>query len=158
MSENPFTPLLGALTGATNAAYQAHWNARGRASYSDHLLFERIYKARRKELDAAAEIGMIYGSVPSDLQWFGQDALNFAEKVAFERSVHVGIEPDSAEMDALRQMILAELVVDQINDDLLPELKSGGTRFLLATENLLGGVAQANLETIYLLKQRLSSL
>lgn len=52
----------------------SHWTTRGRAFYSDHLLFERLYKSAADDADTAAEkmIGL-----------FGLDGVDYDRQTEF---------------------------------------------------------------------------
>jgi len=52
--------ILAATIGISNIAQTAHWSAKGRDFYEDHLLFERIYNAFNGFVDPVAEkaVGM----------------------------------------------------------------------------------------------------
>jgi DNA-binding ferritin-like protein len=47
--------LLAALEALSSHYRAAHWQCTGPSSYSDHLLFEKLYKEERKEIDTLAE-------------------------------------------------------------------------------------------------------
>lgn len=51
----PFQNLLGLLNALHVHYWTSHWQASGNTSYSDHLLFERIYLSIRDEIDTLAE-------------------------------------------------------------------------------------------------------
>lgn len=58
-SSGSFVELTSALLALLRAQYlnyqTSHWQADGRHFYSDHLLFERLYKSVKKESDTLAE-------------------------------------------------------------------------------------------------------
>ena len=57
------TQLLGILRAIHWSHWTSHWQARGNPSYSDHLLFERLYKNLEEEIDTLAEkIVSYYGA------------------------------------------------------------------------------------------------
>lgn len=54
-------PVLICLLALYQLYYFAHWTAKGQSSYSDHQLFERLYKSTQEEYDKLAErlVGLV---------------------------------------------------------------------------------------------------
>jgi DNA-binding ferritin-like protein len=61
--------LLSLLFAIKNSTWVAHWNAKGKNSYSDHLLLQRIYEKMDKPIDRLGEhiVGFTGKAVRYDL-------------------------------------------------------------------------------------------
>jgi DNA-binding ferritin-like protein len=130
-----------ALEGEKLLFHAYHWRSKGEDYYGDHLLYERLYKARKKEIDRIGEVLMAVAganSVAPSVTITGM--LDLSNRV--ERS---------AGTDAQRALLLVEETLHRINDanGLL-----GKEPYALAINNVLAGFADTHLEALYLLKQR----
>lgn len=122
----------------------AHWQTKGPTFYSDHKLFQKLYKNTQDEIDAVSEKAIALGDpilvcpIKSS-----QIALELLE--AFGRACDV---PDA---DKLVQLSLeAERGLLQVlQSALLDDVTDGA-------ENLLQAVADTHEGHVYLLQQRLS--
>lgn len=141
---NPVLPLIGAWA-AVRAEHQLfwafHWRAKGVGSYSDHLLFQRVYEAREKEIDRLAEVLMVVGGAPAVdplKSWLG--VTDCVEKF--------GNLPGT---DITRSIALVSETLNRLTyaNDVLKD-----SEFALSLNNVLGGVADSQLEALFLLRQR----
>lgn len=133
--------LFTSLRGLYFIHWTAHWQAAGADSYSDHLLFQRMYGAIADEIDGLAEkMVASYGAkavslsagvamMAKDLAWFDSDSSPVAAKCL------------KAEKDLQIELKLA-----------YDALKSSGMS--LGMDNFLQGIADAHETNIYLLTQR----
>ena len=118
-----------------------HWRAKGRPYYGDHLLFQRLYEARVLEIDRLAEVLMAIGgaAVVDPLRSWE------AVKAVIDATVRLpGSDVQQATAvvnDTLRKLEAANAQVSR-------------TPYPLAVNNVLAGMADKQLEALYLLKQR----
>lgn len=134
-----------AIRGLHHLSWTMHWLAQGNPAYGDHLLYERLYKARVDEIDGIAEQLVLIGGprmvAPGD-SW--TEAGEYLSK-ALSGPAN---EPPAktlltATMLALRTVVAAEKAFrgsDDVN--------------ALGVNNLLAGIAQSLNEALYLLRQR----
>ena len=137
--KSDLTAVLVDLLASYRLLQTLHWQARGESYYGDHLLYQRIYEAIPKEIDAVAErlVGL-FGEDPVDAarlegavakrvrSWEAKGATPIVRATAAERAVLATVQ---RAFDAL-----------------------GGAD--PGTENLLAGIADAHLGHLYLLQQR----
>ena len=129
--------LWASLRAAHMVYWTLHWQAKGAPYYGDHLLYQRLYEARVKEIDRVAEaIAALYGAdklapVP---------AWNAAGSViaATVQTQNPGIR--AAEM-ILSTATRANAAIGQH--------PSG-----LGVNNVIAGISDSALEALYLLQQR----
>jgi DNA-binding ferritin-like protein len=125
-------PVLSSLL----ALWALHWQAKGQPFYGDHLLFERLYKARVEQIDSLAEV--IAGH-------FGADKLEpmkaWKAAEAFMGTVLQGDSPLAI------AMAVAKLAEDA-------DAACQKAPFPAATRNFVSGLGTNNLTDVYLLKQR----
>lgn len=121
-----------------------HWQASGPTSYSDHLLFERLYNDIQPQIDLTAE--KLVG-------------LNKAAMVVFPKHV-IGlsgflktVKEHSTSDDLVRVSLEAEVLFVSLVEAVMDRLKMAGllTRGL---EQHLGNIADKHEEMIYLLRRR----
>ena len=117
-----------------------HWQASGANSYSDHLLFERLYVDVEKEVDATAErlVGLFDGSAVAPAE--------------IESKVTKRLGGWSTRGSAIEQALAAE-------QDVYVSIHRAVTAFASdpGAQNLLQGFADKHEEHLYLLRQRHST-
>ena len=136
---DPLEDILATLLALYQTYYAAHWKSRGPASYSDHLLFERLYGSVQSEFDGLSEklVGM-----------GGSEALD-----------HAGLAVRVAELmqhfasggDLISQGLAGEEMLQHLLEGLL-----GGGSLPQGLTNFLQGIADNHETNVYLLKQRQS--
>jgi DNA-binding ferritin-like protein len=117
-----------------------HWQAEGDPQYGDHLLYERLYKARLEEIDRVAElIAALFGADALDAvaSWDRAGALLHAKGWRTARPAE----------GALR-MVEATITAIDLADD------ANEGRHALAANNVLAGIADSLNNAAYLLQQR----
>lgn len=143
-------PVLAHLLNAWSAIHAEywllwtlHWRAKGNAYYGDHLLYQRLYEARQPEIDRMAEVVAAVG---------GGGALEPVKGLESARALVQRWEsipgPDAAKAVAAAQTVM--VAMKEASD------AAKGTPYALAIDNAVGGIADAHLEAVYLLQQRLS--
>lgn len=148
-SPSPLTRALlnawAALHGEYWLLWTLHWRSRGASHYGDHLLYQRLYEARQGELDRLAEVAAAVGGAAVLDPVRGMDAARpLVEQVeALDR-------PDAAKAVVAAQTVMGTL--DAVSR------AARGTPYALSVDNAVGGIADAHLEAIYLLQQRLSGV
>lgn len=140
--------LLGRLKGLYWAHWTAHWQSKGRPSYGDHLMFERMKDLTSEEIDVIAEKAVGY---------FGPKTVSVEAVMVGE---HAGMQTasgaaDGGPVDELARKMLAmeqafqahlKMVYDQMKE--LEALPMGLDDYLMA----LSGAHDTN---VFLLQQRL---
>jgi DNA-binding ferritin-like protein len=121
-----------------------HWRAKGTGYYGDHLLYQRLYEARQAELDRMAEVTAAVG---------GADVLKPVAGLANAQRIAAQIESQPVS-DVEKALMAAQTTMEAMNH-VSQAVK--GTPYALAIDNAVGGIADAHLEAVYLLQQRLSS-
>jgi DNA-binding ferritin-like protein len=119
-----------------------HWRSKGTAYYGDHLLWQRLYEARVPEIDRLAEVIMAIGGVAAVdplRSWLGV-------KDVIEKTVEASNLSDAERGAALVKETLAR--INAANNAL------GDSPYALAINNVLAGVADKQLEALYLIEQR----
>jgi DNA-binding ferritin-like protein len=151
MDTLPGTKAMGAMVDAWAAIrglhhllWTAHWLAEGDPAYGDHLLFERLYTARVKEIDAIAEQLMLIGGPrminPAE-SW--QEAAEFINAVVTRREPTMVATAMTATSLALSAVNKAARALRAVDDDYSP-----------GAENLMLSISQSLNEALYLLKRR----
>lgn len=135
------TVLIERLRALKWLSWNAHWMASGPTSYSDHLLFERIYDAIDKQVDTVAE--NLFGSNPSltKASW----ALGVQHNVTDYVESVLGGKKDSV---SAKDVMTALRDVHRACQDVL-DLKAN-----LAAEDFAPAIAKRMETFIYLLQQR----
>jgi DNA-binding ferritin-like protein len=139
-----FTRLLGAIELLFCVHQHNHWESQGPSSYSDHLLFERLYTTAREDMDKLAErsVGL-----------FGVDSVRYLKvhqqlmELTMERGAPVFNGEIIARAIALESKVLE--IVNALIDSLVS--KKEMTHGL---EDLLPEIASHREEALYLLNQR----
>lgn len=143
-SDPGLTALLGvlaALRGMHHLFSTLHWQAIGPNSYSDHLLYERLYKAREEEIDQLAErlVGLFDARVLHPLDAW-TNAQVFMTPFVNPQGIRI--------LDAEKAMLT---LITQARNTLAQT-----SRLSTGTDNLLGELADAHETALYLLRQRFS--
>ncbi len=137
-------PLLGAwaaLRAQEQLFWAFHWRAKGVGAYADHILFERLKNDREKEIDRLAEILMVVGgpaAVDPLKSWLG--VTDCIEKFG--------------NMDGTDISRSIALVADTLNRLTVANDELADSDYGLSLNNALGGIADKQLEALFLLKQR----
>lgn len=144
------TPLTRALLNAWAALHgeywllwTLHWRAKGTGYYGDHLLYERLYEARKGEIDRMAEVVAAVG---------GASALDPVKGLDAAKPLVAQVEALD-KPDAAKAIVAAQTVMRAMD---AAAQAAQGTPYRLAVENAVGGIADAHLEATYLLQQRLA--
>lgn len=132
--------LLSTLQAIERLHHSAHLQAQGPESYSDHLLFQRLYTDVQHEIDGLSEkMVATFGPGVVDADARAADAAELLD------------EWQSSEDNPVERALAAELELqDAISGALTQDGLSAGM------ENFLQGLADAHETAIYLLQQRLS--
>lgn len=131
-----------------------HWQASGKNSYSDHLLFERLYNTTNSQIDGVAERAVGLGV--AELVNLRPSLRNITRFVdAVEMSVDVPAEDVSDQNNRLvRLSYLAEKFFVSALEDIMKDLKAKNL-MSFGMEQLLGTILDDHEGLCYLLKQRL---
>jgi hypothetical protein len=132
------TSMLLQLWASLRSAHRVYWTLHWQAlNYGDHLLYQRLYEARVKEIDRVAEaIAGLYGRA----------ALDAVE--GMEKEAQVLRATMAAPSPAVRA---AEFVHEATR---AANAAIGQHPYGIAVNNIVAGIADNALETIYLLQQR----
>lgn len=134
-----------AVRGLHHLYWTMHWLAQGNPAYGDHLLYERLYKARVDEIDGIAEQLVLIGG--PRMVSPGDSWTEAGEFLAKALDGPAGEAPSktlvSATMLALRTVVATEKAFRNSEDV-----------NALGVNNLLAGIAQSLNEALYLLRQR----
>ena len=145
MNDQMINALLGVwamLRAQHQLFWTYHWRAKGQGYYSDHLLFQRLYEARIPEIDRMGEVIMAVGgpeAVDPVRSWIGV-------KDVIDRTHELGDASDVVKSIALVKEALAR--IEAANRTL------GKNNYSIAINNVLAGIADKQLEALYLLQQR----
>lgn len=120
-----------------------HWKSKGTSYYGDHLLYERLYRARRKEIDRLAELIIAIE---------GADRLSVARAVQAVAPIVDGIERMQIP-DAQKGLVAANMTLSALRQ---ADAASQGSPYALAVSNALATFSENQMEAVYLLKQRLN--
>ena len=135
---NALLRLWASLRAAHHTFWTLHWQSRGTGYYGDHLLYQRLYEARVKEIDRVAEvIAAIYGS----------DKLMALS--AWDSAQRVLANTFAAPNPGLRA---AESILHAVN---AANAAIGSHPYGVAVNNVIAGIADSALEAVYLLQQRI---
>jgi DNA-binding ferritin-like protein len=142
---DPLTAALLTVWAAIQGEYwlfwTLHWKAQGPHSYGSHLLFERLYTARREEIDRLAEvIAAVAGAGALDPTWALEHARAFVERFGDERQGLPAHRAAAAVVEVLTQLRAA----DQ---------QAAASPYAMGVQNVLAGIADKQLEALYLLQQ-----
>lgn len=130
-----------------NLFYSYHWTASGESSYSDHLLFERIYESFEGYEDQAAEKLLALGGSPLLLNpiLLSKASHRFIHKI--ETCDYPNITIAAKGLKAIKLFI-------QITDSLRNTLRQKGN-LSTGTDNLLGDILDSQEKNLYLLERRI---
>lgn len=145
MNPNTINALLGVwaiLRAEHELFWTFHWRAKGAGYYGDHQLYQRLYEARVPEIDRMGEVLMAIGgpeAVDPLRSWVGvQDVM---VKTMEAREMSDVVKSIALVREALARIDAANKTLDKHN-------------FSLAINNVLAGIADKQLEALYLLQQR----
>ena len=142
MSTDLWSNLLNSLH-ALYVAYQtSHWRAHGQTSYSDHLLYQRLYEDVREEIDHVAErmLGLTNDQTLLDPVKILAGALCAVKLLVIPGDI-------AASMLIAEKSFLKQLYANIMASDCLT----------IGSENLLQGIADKHEEHVYLLTQRVGA-
>ena len=129
--------LWATLRAAHHTFWTLHWQARGPGYYGDHLLYQRLYEARVKEIDRVAEtIAALYG------------ADKLTALTAWDQAQRVLVAVNASPDPGLR---VAELTLHAAHE---ANAAIKAHPYGVAINNVVAGIADAALEAVYLLQQR----
>ena len=129
--------LWATLRAAHHVYWTLHWQAQGVGYYGDHLLYQRLYQARVKEIDRVAEtIAAVYG------------ADKLGALTAWEAAQRVLTNVSTAPNPGLRVAELTLHAANRVNNAI------GSHPYGVAVNNVIAGIADLALESVYLLQQR----
>ena len=129
--------LWAALRSAHMVFWTLHWQARGAPYYGDHLLYQRLYEARVKEIDRVAEaLAALYGS----------------DKLAAVPAWNAAGAVIAATMSAPNPGIRAAEAILRCSE--AANRAIGQHPYGVAVNNVVAGIADSALEALYLLQQR----
>lgn len=137
---SPWVKLIVSLQGLSQIYRVAHWVSRGPTSYSDHLLFERLYTTVASEIDQVAEKAVGMGVTPEEMTPF----ILARGTSLFVRGV--GSKAPGA-FEALSMEAAFRVELNEVMRTLAPLGKG--------VDNLLAGIADKHEEHQYLLQQRI---
>lgn len=129
-----------------------HWVTKGPSSYSDHLLFQRLYDGVIQEIDQVAEkaVGLGY---PEAIGNARAQALGVQRVVTMLYPSEAGIGSDGVWVET---SLRAESVFLENVETIVSNMKSGGD-LSRGTDNLIAAIQDKHEEHLYLLRQRLSA-
>lgn len=137
--------LLASMRGLAILHQTHHWQAYGPTSYSDHLLFERLYTETEEQIDGLAErlVGLNKGAMVS-----------FSRHVVSLGTFLTAVKQHGSSDEAVRRSMDAEKLFLELTEAIMERLKASDllTRGL---EQHLGDIADTHESLIYLLKQRI---
>ena len=129
--------LWASLRASHHTFWTLHWQSRGTGYYGDHLLYQRLYEARVKEIDRVAEvIAAIYGSD----KLMALSAWDAAQRVL----ANIVASPNPG-------LRAAESILHTAN---AANAAIGRHPYGIAVNNVIAGIADSALEAVYLLQQR----
>jgi DNA-binding ferritin-like protein len=129
--------LWASLRAAHHVFWTLHWQAKGAPYYGDHLLYQRLYEARVKEIDRVAEaIAALYG------------ADKLAPVPAWNAAGSVIAASVQAQNPGIRA---AEMILSMATR---ANAAIGSHPYGLGINNVIAGISDSALEALYLLQQR----
>jgi DNA-binding ferritin-like protein len=120
-----------------------HWTCKGSGSYSNHLLFERIYASAQEDADSAAEefVGL-----------FGNEELTLSNQTTCMKSI---LEKFASDNDFIKTSLLAEQGFLKLSKELRQKMNDEE----LTTEgfdDVTSAIASSREKAVYLLKQNMA--
>ena len=136
--KDAFLTAWAAIRAAHHVLWTLHWQAEGASSYGDHLLYERLYKARVEEIDRVAElIAALFGPAALDAGASWNDAADFV-------NLGAGKRPDA------RALLAVEAAMEAVE----AAIEANTGKHEAAADNVFAGIADALDNAYYLLAQR----
>jgi hypothetical protein len=134
---NALLNLWASLRAGHHVYWTLHWQSRGVGYYGDHLLYQRLYEARVKEIDRVAEvIAALYGADKLD------------PTLAWTRAGQCLAVATQSPSPGIRA---AELILRNAETT---NAAIGQHPYGVAVNNVIAGIADSALEALYLLQQR----
>lgn len=132
------TAMLLQLWAALRSAHRVYWTLHWQApNYGDHLLYQRLYEARVKEIDRVAEaIAGLYGR-----ETLGAIA-GIEKEAQVLRATMASPDPSVRAAEFIHEATRAA------------NAAIGSHPYGIAVNNIVAGIADNALETVYLLQQR----
>jgi DNA-binding ferritin-like protein len=149
MPYGELSALLGYLTYLSNLHHTHHWIAAGDPSYSDHLLFQRLYDSAVGEIDSLGEKAVGLGGINN------VDQFTLANQVAKWTGTFESTQPTVPGFGGLsRKSLDAEMMFIKYIDAASSMLQEQGL-LTKGLDNQLAGFFDSHETNIYLLKQRI---
>jgi len=138
--------LLAALRGASMLHQTHHWRSKGLTSYSDHLLFERLYNGTVEFVDSVAERAMGLG---------GADSLAFDMQIEWLNRAVSKLPSGSTQDEMASGSLSAVTFILTLIPSVREALEARG-ELSAGTDNMLQSIEDKHEEFSYLLKSRLA--
>lgn len=140
---SPLVSLIADLQAASLIHHSHHWNSQGASSYSDHLLYMRLYEESQEAIDQVAEKALGIREVEAI------DCVTLAVAMAdVVARLHVAEGISLGERSLATELYVVERVKATIS-----ALEERGT-LTPGVSNLLEGIADKHETFVYLLQQR----
>lgn len=147
LGQSKMQALLGMLHAIYWSHWTFHWQSRGKDSYGDHLLFERLYTALRDEIDGTAEKMVAkYGENAVDPTVIQRYSLRFLE-------TNNGGFDTGLDQSPIASALSLERGLQQALEVVYKELEDAG-ELSLGLDNFIQGIADTHETHVYLLQQR----
>lgn len=134
--------ILGALTALRQGFHSSHWQSSGPSSYSDHLLFERLYNSVSADIDTLGE---------KLVAMYGGEAVAAHQLATIQANL---LTEWSQEQDPFARNLTAVHELQDIVHSAYDAMKVSG-ELTLGMDDFLMSMANSHETTIYLLQQRL---
>jgi DNA-binding ferritin-like protein len=134
--------FLGVLMATKIIQHSHHWQVKGKNSYGDHILLERIYKKTEEQIDVVAE--KLVGHA-------GDTETNYFIQLEHIKQFFVKVNQN---MSIIEESLVAEVLLELIGTEVMARLKEQN----LLTDGLeqaIGTILDEHETFVYLLKQRL---
>lgn len=143
----PLATLLAVLRAASFLHQTHHWQTHAGHYYSDHLLFDRLYKESQDFIDQVAERAIGLSQDPTWAVCPTKQADLVSKIMSF--MVEGDADPETLVRESLKAESLVLTVINQVH----AAMEAQGT-LTHGTDNLLQGVADLHETFVYLLQQR----
>ncbi len=136
--------LLSSLQALSLVHRVGHWTSKGPESYSDHLLFERLYSAVEGEVDKVAEKALGMGLAPEQIL-----------PLTLSRTTSAFLRLDEVAQIGVVEAMQAELTFLSVLREVLGEVAALDEVSWKGADNLLAGIMDKHEGHVYLLQQRM---
>lgn len=136
--------LLSSLQALSLVHRVGHWTSKGPESYSDHLLFERLYNSVEEEVDKVAEKALGMGLDPIGIL-----------PLTLSRTTSAFLRLDDVGQIGVVEAMNAELTFLSVLREVLGEVAALDEVSWKGVDNLLAGIMDKHEEHVYLLQQRM---